>query len=150
MKYYTQMIISTASYTTELDQPQEIEKAEFTQENVNDWCESYIVDNYGSDEDEQKESGAPNIDYLGFILTDENGNEIETLLHSTMARISIDNGHSYVTAAEALEVFSIDDIAQFMDDDVREQIHGEIAFLCTDEEFLEEYLRRAPEDLIIG
>lgn len=150
MKYYAQMISIEASYTQELDQPQEIEKAEFTQENVNDWCESYIVDNYGSDEDEQKESGAPNIDYLGFILTDENGNEIETLLHSTMARISIDNGHSYVTAAEALEVFSIDDIAQFMDDDVREQIHGEIAGQCTDEEFLEEYLRRAPEDLIIG
>lgn len=66
-----------------------------------------------------------------------------------MARISINNGHGYVTAAEALEVYSIDDIAQFMDDDVREQIHSDIA-PCTDEEFLEEYLRRAPEDLIIG
>lgn len=66
-----------------------------------------------------------------------------------MARISIDNGHNYVTAVEALEVFSIDDIAQFMDDDVREQVHSDIA-PCTDEEFLEEYLRRAPEDLIIG
>lgn len=150
MKYYVQMITIAASYTQELDQPQEIEKEEFTQENVNDWCESYIVDNYGSDEDEQKESGAPDIEYLGFVLTDEEGNKIETLLHSTMARISIDNGHSFVTAAEALEVFGIDDIAQMMDDDTREQIHGEIAGQCTDEEFLEEYLRRAPEDLIIG
>lgn len=66
-----------------------------------------------------------------------------------MARISIDNGHGYVTAAKALEVYSIDDIAQFMDDDVREQVHSDIA-PCTDEEFLEEYLRRAPEDIIIG
>ena len=29
MKYYVQMIIATGSYTTELDQPEEIEKEEF-------------------------------------------------------------------------------------------------------------------------
>ncbi len=81
MKYYVQMIIATGSYTQKLDQPEEIEKEEFTQKNINDWCESYIADNYGSDEDEQKESGAPDIDSLGFVLTDEDGNEIETLFH---------------------------------------------------------------------
>lgn len=81
MKYYVQMIIATGSYTTELDQPEEIEKEEFTQKNINDWCESYFADNYGSDEDEQKESGAPDIDSLGFVLADEDGNEIETLFH---------------------------------------------------------------------
>lgn len=53
MKYYVQMIIATGSYTTELDQPEEIAKEEFAQKNINDWCESYIADNYGSDEDEQ-------------------------------------------------------------------------------------------------
>lgn len=31
MKYYAQMIISTASYSQYLDQPEEIEKKEFTQ-----------------------------------------------------------------------------------------------------------------------
>lgn len=81
MKYYTQMIISTASYSQYLDQPEEIERKEFTQRNVNDWCESYIVDNYGNDADEQREHGAPDIDCLGFVLTDEDGNEIETLYY---------------------------------------------------------------------
>lgn len=36
MKYYTQMLCTTTSYTTELDQPQEIEKKEFTQKNINE------------------------------------------------------------------------------------------------------------------
>lgn len=81
MKYYAQMIIATGSYTQALDQRGEIEKEEFTQKNVNDWCESYIIDNYGRDEDVQEESGAPDIDDLGFVLTDEDGNEIETLFH---------------------------------------------------------------------
>lgn len=81
MKYYAQMIIATESYTQYLDRPEGIEKEEFTQKNVNDWCESYIVDNYGHDEDEQEESGAPDINDLGFVLTDEDGNEIETLFH---------------------------------------------------------------------
>ena len=81
MKYYTQLIISTNSYSSYLDQREEIEKAEFTQRNVNSWCEDYIVDNYGNDADEQREHGAPDIDCLGFILTDEDGNEIETLYY---------------------------------------------------------------------
>lgn len=81
MKYYAQMIISTASYSQYLDQPEEIEKKEFTQRHVDDWCESYIVDNYGNDADEQREHGAPVVVNLGFILTDEDGNEIETLFY---------------------------------------------------------------------
>ena len=66
-----------------------------------------------------------------------------------MARISINNAHSYVTAAEALKEMSMDAIVEMMVDEIREQVHNDIA-PCTDEEFLEEYLRRAPEDLIIG
>ena len=81
MKYYAQMIIATGNYTQELDQPEEIKRGEFTQKNVNDWCESYIADNYGNNEDEQRESGAPDIDDLGFVLTDEEGEEIETLFY---------------------------------------------------------------------
>lgn len=71
MKYYTQMICTTTSYTTELDQPQGIEKKEFTQKNVNDWCEQYAADTGDSSY----------IDYLGFVLTDEDGNEIEMLYY---------------------------------------------------------------------
>lgn len=81
MKYYAQMIISTASYSQYLDQPEEIERKEFTQRNVNNWCESYIVDNYGNDADEQREHGAPVFGDLGFVLTDEDGNVIETLYY---------------------------------------------------------------------
>lgn len=66
-----------------------------------------------------------------------------------MVRISINNGHSYVTAAEALKEMSMGAIVEMMVDEIREQVHNDIA-PCTDEEFLEEYLRRAPEDLIIG
>lgn len=71
MKYYVQMIISTANYNTELDQPQEIEKAEFTQKNVNNWCEQYAADTGDSS----------NIDCLGFVLTNEDAEEIETLYY---------------------------------------------------------------------
>lgn len=72
MKYYVQMIIAAGSYTTELDQPQEIKKEEFTQKNINEWCESYIVD-YGD--------GAPDIDCLGFVLIDEDGKEINRMFY---------------------------------------------------------------------
>lgn len=71
MKYYAQMIISTASYSQYLDQPEEIEKKEFTQKNINEWCEQYAADTGDSSY----------IDCLGFVLTDEDGNEIETLYY---------------------------------------------------------------------
>ena len=71
MKYYAQMIISTASYSQYLDQPEEIEKKEFTQKNINEWCKQYAADTGDSSY----------IDYLGFVLTDEDANEIETLYY---------------------------------------------------------------------
>ena len=42
-----------------------------------------------------------------------------------------------------------DIVAQYMDDDTREEVHAYFA-PCTEEEFLTEYLRRAPHDLVIG
>lgn len=66
-----------------------------------------------------------------------------------MAQISIDNGHSYVDASEALEAISLDTMLNYMDDDTREAVHNEIA-PCTDIEFLTRYLEIAPDDLVIG
>lgn len=66
-----------------------------------------------------------------------------------MKRISIDNGATYCTPAEALEAVTIDQLAQYMDDDTRESVHAELA-PCTDEEFLIRYLELASDDLIFG
>ena len=66
-----------------------------------------------------------------------------------MAYISIDNGHSYTTAADALQALGLDTIAAYMDDDTREAVHAELA-PCTDLAFLERYLQIASDDLIIG
>ena len=66
-----------------------------------------------------------------------------------MAYISIDNGHSYVDASEALEAISLDTMTNYMDDDTREAVHNECA-PCTDVEFLTRYLELAPDDLVIG
>ena len=68
---------------------------------------------------------------------------------TAMKQISIDNGATYVTPAEALEVVSIDTIAEYMDNDTRETVHNELA-PCSDVEFLTRYLEIAPDDLIIG
>jgi hypothetical protein len=64
-------------------------------------------------------------------------------------QISIDNGHSYVTPAEAIDAMSWDVIVNMMDDDTRETVHAAVA-PCTDLEFLAAYLERATDDLIIG
>lgn len=66
-----------------------------------------------------------------------------------MKRISIDNGHSYITPAEALEEISLDTMVEYMDDNTREIVHNELA-PCTDVAFLRRYLVLAPSDLIIG
>ena len=66
-----------------------------------------------------------------------------------MKKISIDNGHSYVAPAEAIDAMSWDAIVDMMDDDIREAVHSEIA-PCTEAEFLAAYLDRAADDLIIG
>lgn len=66
-----------------------------------------------------------------------------------MKQISINNGATYTTAAEALEEISLDTMADYMDDDAREAVHNELA-PCSDIEFLERYLEIAPDDLIVG
>ena len=66
-----------------------------------------------------------------------------------MKQISIDNGATYTTPAEALEEISIDTMAEYMDDDTREAVHNELS-PCSNVEFLTRYLELAPADLIIG
>lgn len=66
-----------------------------------------------------------------------------------MKQISIDNGRSYVTPAEAIDAMSWDVIVNMMDDDTRETVHRELA-PCTKIEFLRRYLEIAPHDLVIG
>lgn len=66
-----------------------------------------------------------------------------------MANISINNDRSYCTPAEAIAAVGMDEIASWMHDETREAVHADLA-PCTEEEFLAEYLRRAPYDLIIG
>ncbi len=65
-----------------------------------------------------------------------------------MKQISIDNGAHFVTLGEALEAFSMETIAIYMDDQTREAVHLE--FAPTDLEFLTRYLEFTPTDLIIG
>lgn len=66
-----------------------------------------------------------------------------------MKRISTNNGATWTTPEEALEHVSMETIAQYMDDETREQVHEELA-PCTDSEFLRRYLEIAPDNLIIG
>lgn len=70
-----------------------------------------------------------------------------------MKRISLDNGHSYITAEEALpEILSRnlwDTVADLMDDEIRESVADDLA-PCTEAEFLVEYLERANDNLVIG
>lgn len=70
-----------------------------------------------------------------------------------MKQISLNNGHSYITAAEAMpEIASRnlwDAVVSMMDDDTRETVHNEIA-PCTELEFLVRYLELAADDIVIG
>jgi hypothetical protein len=70
-----------------------------------------------------------------------------------MAKISLDNGHTYMTAQEAMAEITDnnlwDAVVNMMDDDTREQVHRELA-PCTELEFLQRYLEIAPHDLVIG
>lgn len=67
--------------------------------------------------------------------------------------ISLDNGYSYTTAADAMAEIEErglwDALANLMDDDAREQTANELA-PCTHAEFLARYLELAPCDLILG
>lgn len=74
-------------------------------------------------------------------------------------RISLDNGHTFLTANEAMEQIQEsnvwdashvwDAIVEVMDDEIREKVHRDLA-PCSREEFLEAYLKEAKGDIIIG
>ena len=63
--------------------------------------------------------------------------------------ISVDNGHSFVEPAEALQRMDFETIAHMMDDSLCEYIHDRIQ-PDTDLEFLTAYLDLSPSDLVIG
>ena len=67
--------------------------------------------------------------------------------------ISLDNGITYMAAAEAMAEINArnlwDVVVQMMDDETRELVHNDLA-PCTNDEFLARYLEIAPADLIIG
>jgi len=70
-----------------------------------------------------------------------------------MKMISLDNGHSYKTAEDAIRVIVErnlwDTVVNAMDDATREAVAAELA-PCTMLEFLDRYLQIAPDNLIIG
>lgn len=71
----------------------------------------------------------------------------------TEKQISLDNGIHFMTAEEAMpeieEKGLWDVVAEYMEDDAREEANREIA-PCTELEFLKKYLEIATEDLVIG
>lgn len=74
---------------------------------------------------------------------------VEVLEYDAHARISIDNGRTFIAPEEAIALEGWDVIAHYMDDDVRESVHRDLA-PCSRLDFLTAYLRRAKADLIIG
>lgn len=87
-------------------------------------------------------------------------NSDQTKEETTMKRISIDNGHSFVEPEEAIQLTPVepgdaptglpwDVIVNMMDDDTFQQVRAELA-PCGEIEFLRRYLELAPDDLIIG
>ena len=71
------------------------------------------------------------------------------LIQEDPARISVDNGQSWVTPEEAIAAVPWDLIVAAMDDRYREYAHREMA-PCSDLDFLRFYLEIAPENIIIG
>lgn len=63
--------------------------------------------------------------------------------------ISIDNGLTFVEPEVAISKMRWEIIAHSMEDEAREQVHGELA-PCLEVEFLHRYLEVAKHDLIIG
>ncbi len=66
-----------------------------------------------------------------------------------MSKISVNNGRTFVTAKEAIEKMDWEEIVSWMDADIREQVHSELA-PCSNIEFLDRYLEIADHDIIIG
>lgn len=65
-----------------------------------------------------------------------------------MKSISINNGLTFVSPAEAIAQVGMDAILNMMDDDIRCAVDA--IGVDSDEEFLARYLQMAAEDLIIG
>ena len=70
-----------------------------------------------------------------------------------MAFLSLDNGRHYIAADELEEhrteiLAHWDTLAYYMDDEIREAVHCDMA-PCDELEFLAEYLKRDPENLAI-
>lgn len=68
--------------------------------------------------------------------------------------VSLNNGHSWLDAEEAMQEVSERPylwkvLVDFMDDEIREAVHRDLA-PCRNVEFLTEYLKRANDDLVIG
>lgn len=87
---------------------------------------------------------------------------MDQLIPQEPRQISLDNGHTYLDADEAIQVLKKhseetgtpfeklwEDVAYRMDDDIRETVHMELA-PCTEEKFLRRYLELSPCDLTIG
>ena len=70
-----------------------------------------------------------------------------------MKQISLDNGHSYMDASEAMtEIMERglwETVVSLMVDGIREAVADDMA-PCSEEEFLKEYLARANDDLVVG
>lgn len=75
--------------------------------------------------------------------------DIKQQEENKMKKISLDNGYSYITPAEALGIIPLDLLAEYMDDETREAVHHELA-PCTDEAFLTRYLEIAKKDLVMA
>ena len=65
-----------------------------------------------------------------------------------MQTISINNGYSTTSPAFAITIIGWDAIVAAMDDDIREAVHNSGDY--TPDEFLVEYLKRAPHPLVLG
>nr|DAP14060.1 MAG TPA: hypothetical protein [Caudoviricetes sp.] len=66
-----------------------------------------------------------------------------------MKQISINNGGSFIEPAKAIAALPWAVIVSYMDDNIREDVHFELA-PCEELEFLVRYLELAEHDLIIG
>ena len=64
-------------------------------------------------------------------------------------RISIDNGNTFCEPEEALRQVGMETLVEYMDDEIREAVHRELA-PCSEVEFLMRYLELADENLVVG
>lgn len=102
-----------------------------------DWLDDYDLDN-----------GYPP-DFMPDSEEDEKGDTISDIIDSVVLLDGYDsedvwhNKSQYYKDKEC-EYHDIDDAAQLMDDDIREDVHKDLA-PCTAQEFIEEYARRHKE-----